>query len=60
MTGAGSRLRFVRQRWHLSSVELAGKSGVSVGTIRRAESGDVEPDRLTVWKLSEALCVRPE
>ena len=60
MTDTSSRLRFLRDSWHLSPDSLATRSGADVVTIRRAETGDVEPDRLTVWKLAEALCVRPE
>lgn len=58
--GMGSRLRFVREKWDLSQTELAAKAGVAVTTIEQVESGAVEPDRFTAWKLADTLQVRPE
>lgn len=60
MNDTGSRLRFVRDRWEWSHAELAARSGVDVATIRQVESGAVEPDRFTAWKLADTLQVRPE
>ena len=45
-----------RERLNLTQEELAGKSGVSVRTIQRIESGQV-PKRFTLKALSEALGV---
>jgi DNA-binding XRE family transcriptional regulator len=56
--GFGSRLRFVRERWHLTQDEVAKKSGVA--TIRRMEGAKYDPRLSTAAKLGDALQVRVE
>lgn len=56
-TGLGSRLRFVRERWHLTPEALSNRSGDDAATIRQVEAGAVEPDSETAQRLADALCI---
>lgn len=58
--GFGSRLRFARERWKLTQVQLADKAGVGVATVRRAENGYFEPRLESARRLADALHVRLE
>lgn len=59
-TGFGSRLRFVRKKWNLTQEQLAGRAGVGVATVRRAENGYFEPRLESSRRLADALHVRVE
>jgi DNA-binding XRE family transcriptional regulator len=55
-----ARLRYARQKWHLTQTDLAVKAGIGVATVRRAENAYYEPRLDTARKLANALQVRLE
>jgi transcriptional regulator with XRE-family HTH domain len=52
-------LKELRENLYLSQEDLAGKSGMTVGTINRLENGKQKPRLGTIRKLAEALGVKP-
>ncbi|MFC2011959.1 helix-turn-helix domain-containing protein [Chloroflexota bacterium] len=52
-------LKELRENLYLSQEELAGKSGMTVGTINRLENGKQKPRLGTIRKLAKALDVEP-
>ncbi len=52
-------LKELRENRYLSQEDLAGKSGMTVGTINRLENGRQKPRLGTIRKLAEALGVDP-
>ena len=54
-----SRLKFIREQQHLTQQELSERSGVSVRTIQRIESG-TDPKGQTLKMLAASLQVREE
>lgn len=55
----GARLKFLRTDRELSADELAEKSGVHAATIKRIERRGIRPQLATVFKLADALKVKP-
>jgi transcriptional regulator with XRE-family HTH domain len=54
------RLREIRQRRALAIKDLAARSGVTVSTISRIETGKQRARHVTIRKLAAALGVEPE
>ncbi len=54
-----SKLAYYRQKLHLTQQELANKSGISIRTIQRIESGTI-PKGHTLIALLEALDIKEE
>ena len=52
--GFGSRLRYVRERWHLTPEDLSERTGVDTVTIRQVEAGGVDPGASTTQRLAES------
>jgi transcriptional regulator with XRE-family HTH domain len=51
----GKRLKFFRERAHMSQFELENKIGAANGMISRIESGKVNPNKETIQKISSIL-----
>ncbi|GAA2827779.1 hypothetical protein GCM10010441_60210 [Kitasatospora paracochleata] len=61
MSGPGATLKRLRIEAGLTQEELAGRSGVSVSTIRRLETGRLQDHRMaTLRLLADSLGVAPE
>ena len=60
MTGAGSWLLWVRDRWSLTRPTLADQSGVGLTTIQGMEHEAIDPDAVTARRLANALCIYSE
>ena len=58
--GIGHRLKQARARTGITQIDLAGRTGVGLRTIRQIEQTDFEPRLATARKLSNALAVRVE
>jgi transcriptional regulator with XRE-family HTH domain len=53
------RLREIREKKHLSLVDLALRSGMERTRIDKFERGEANAQRMTMYKLAEALGVEP-
>ncbi len=53
----GIRIQELRKQKGLTQEDLAEKTGLSVRTIQRIESGEVDPRSYTLNQMAEALCV---
>ena len=51
----GKRIKFFRERSHLSQLELEASINASAGMISRIEQGQVNPTKETVMKVGEEL-----
>jgi transcriptional regulator with XRE-family HTH domain len=58
--GIGPRLKQARTRTGDTQIDLAGRTGVGLRTIRQIEQTDFEPRLATARKLATALDIRVE
>jgi transcriptional regulator with XRE-family HTH domain len=56
----GQRIRLARIRMGLTQEDLAGKAGVMRATVIRAENDQVQPQPMTLHKITTALGVDPQ
>jgi len=55
-----STLKELRKHLYLSQEDLAGRSGMTAGTINRLENGKQAPRFGTIRKLAKVLKVKPD